>query len=272
MKNTGVKEYYETEAVDYNKEFYEADSKYPTLRYRQNYILKMIKNLNLQESSTILDAGCGPGDLLLALDTPFSTLQGIDIAEEMVNIANQKSKKNQKNYIKFECGDIENLRFENSSFDLIICSGVIEYLKDDIIWMKEIKRVLKPEGYLIVNVTNKYSVRKWTSGLVDKLKSVKLFLNWMNFIKVKILHKGKIHYFPFKPRLHSPSKFDKYLFDNGFKKITHNYFDFAVLPSPCDTIFGFITTPIKKYLERYSEKNMKLNGTGYIVCAKQVTM
>ncbi|MDD3860586.1 MAG: class I SAM-dependent methyltransferase [Bacteroidales bacterium] len=270
MKNNRVKEYYETEAVDYNKEFYESDSKYPTLRYRQNYILKMIKNLNLPESSVILDAGCGPGDLLLSLDQNFKALFGIDIAEEMISIANKKLVSHKNKNITFNCGDIENLNFNDSQFDIIVCSGVVEYLKDDIIWMKEIKRVLKPDGYLIINVTNKYSVRKWTSGFVEKLKSIKVIFNFMNFIKVKVLHKGKIHYFPFKPRVHSPSKFDKYLINNGFEKITHNYFDFAVLPSPFDTLFGFITTPIKKHLEKYSEKNMKFNGTGYIVCMKQV--
>jgi len=269
MKQTGVKEYYESEAVEYNQEFYESDSKYPTLRYRQNYILKMIKNLNLSDNSKILDAGCGPGDLLLSLEQNFESITGIDIAEEMVSIANKKLESRKSKNIVFQCGDIENLEFANSEFDLIICSGVVEYLKDDIVWMNEIKRVLRPDGYLIVNITNKYSVRKWTSGCVEKLKSFKPFLNFMNFIKMKILRKGKVHYFPFKPRLHSPSKFDKYLIKNGFEKITHNYFDFAIFPSPFDTLFGFITTPVKKSLERYSERNMKFNGTGYIVCVKR---
>lgn len=273
MKSTGVKEYYESEATDYNKEFYESKNSYPTLLYRQNYILGMIKNINLPPEAKILDAGCGPGDLLLAIDKKYQSLNGIDIAEEMVNIANQKllTKSNSENEITFKCGDIENLDFGDSQFDLIICSGVIEYLKDDIIWMQEIKRVLKPEGYLILNVTNKYSVRKWTSGLVEKLKSSKAILSFMNFVKVKILKKGKIHHFPFKPRVHSPKKFDKYLQANGFTKLSHNYFDFAVYPAPFDTLLGFFTTPIKKYLERFSQRNMVLHGTGYIVCGKRKT-
>jgi len=269
MKNTRLKDYYESEAKDYNQEFYESKNSYPTLQYRQNYILDMIKHLNLSTEATILDVGCGPGDLLLAIDTQYSALQGIDIAEEMVNIANQKAISKQKNHIKFECGDIENLRFENASFDLIICSGVIEYLKDDIEWLKEIKRVLKPEGFLILNVTNKYSVRKWTSGLVERFKSIKPIFNFMNFVKVKVLKKGKIHYFPFKPRVHSPKKFDKFLTANGFLKVSHNYFDMAIFPAPFDTLLSFITTPIKKHLERYSRRNMVIHGTGYIVCAKR---
>jgi ubiquinone/menaquinone biosynthesis C-methylase UbiE len=271
MKKTTVKEYYEDEAYDYNKEFYEEKSDYPTLIYRQNYILDMIKEEKLPRASKILDVGCGPGELLLKLSEDYEHLTGIDIADEMITIANQKLENISSNKnIVFEVGDIENLRFEDKTFDLIVCSGVIEYLKDDEGWMKEIKRTLKPGGYLIINITNKYSIRKWTSAPIEKLKSSKILLNLMNFIKEKILRKGKIHYFPFKPRLHSPNKFDSYLLENGFSKINHNYFDFAVLPTPFDTLFGFITIPLKKALERYSRRNMVINGTGYIVQVKKL--
>jgi ubiquinone/menaquinone biosynthesis C-methylase UbiE len=271
MKNTEVKAYYEKEAHDYTEEFYEKRNSYPTLIYRQNYILKMIREIKLPKASKILDIGCGPGELLLELKNEFEFMVGVDIAQEMINIAYGKLENiSTKNKILFEVGDIENLRFDDHSFDVIICSGVIEYLKDDEAWLKEIIRTLKPGGYLIINVTNKYSIRKWTSGLIEKLKSSDTLLNLMNFIKEKILGKGKIHHFPFTPRLHSPIKFDAFLVEHGFKKVNHNYFDFAVLPAPFDTLFGFVTTPIKKYLERFTRTNMLLNGTGYIVLAKKI--
>ena len=273
MKKSEVKAYYEEEAYDYNEEFYEKKSAYPTLIYRQTYILEMIKEIQLPKESKILDVGCGPGELLLELRGDYEFLAGIDIAQEMITIANNKlEKKSSNKKLIFEVGDIENLRFDDNTFDLIICSGVIEYLKDDEGWIKEIKRTLKPGGYLIINVTNKYSIRKWTSGPIEKLKSSKILLNLMNIIKDKVLGKGMIHFFPFKPRLHVPKKFDAYLFENGFKKINHNYFDFAVLPAPFDTLFSFITTPIKKYLEKFTRRNMVINGTGYIVKAKKFSI
>lgn len=270
MKDSKVKEYYKEEAIAYNQEFYEQNSAYPTLIYRQNYILEMIREIKLPREAKILDVGCGPGELLLELIEEFDQMVGIDIADEMVSIANiKKAKLPHNENITFEVGDIEGLRFDSNSIDVIICSGVVEYLKDDTGWMDEIKRVLKPSGYLIINVTNKFSIKKWTSGLVEGLKSSQLLLKLMNFVKVKVLNKGKIHYFPFKPRLHSPRRFDRYLKENGFQKINHNYFDFAILPAPLDTLFGVLTTPINKRLEKYSRKNMVLNGTGYIVKVKK---
>jgi ubiquinone/menaquinone biosynthesis C-methylase UbiE len=270
MKDSKVKAYYEEEAIAYNQEFYEQNSAYPTLIYRQNYILEMIREIKLPKEAKVLDVGCGPGELLLELIEDFNYMIGLDIADEMVSIANiKKAKLPHSENLTFEVGDIEALRFKSNEFDLIVCSGVIEYLKDDTEWIKEVKRVLKPGGYLIINITNKFSIRKWTSSLVERLKSSRILLKLMNFIKEKVLGKGKIHYFPFKPRLHSPGRFDAYLIKNGFQKINHNYFDFAILPAPLDTILGIITTPIKKRLEKYTRKNMVFNGTGYIVKAKK---
>ena len=269
MSKNIVKQYYEDEAYNYNKEFYEDKEVYPTLIYRQNYILQMINSLHLPKESKILDVGCGPGELVIKLHEYFDTLIGLDIASEMIEIANRKKLKYAPNSnLTFEIGDIENLKFRNETFDLIVCSGVVEYLNNDEEWMKEVKRVLKPDGHLIINVTNKYSIRKWSWALIENLKSSKPLLVTMNFIKQRILKKGKIHHFPFRPRLHSPKKFDAFLCQNGFTKIYHNYFDFALFPAPFDALLGFLTTRIRRSMEKYTSKNMFLNGTGYIVMVK----
>ena len=67
-------------------------------------------------------------------------IHGVDIAEEMVNIAKERLKKSGviSNKINIKVGDIEKLEFENNYFDLIICSGVIECLEDDVKWLKEL--------------------------------------------------------------------------------------------------------------------------------------
>ncbi|MDD2387860.1 MAG: class I SAM-dependent methyltransferase [Bacteroidales bacterium] len=272
MKDKNVKEYYEKEARCYDNEFYISEGKYPTLRYRHNYILKMISEIDIDDNAKILDVGCGPGEMVKDLVQLNRKVYGIDIAKEMVQIANERIKKESINLAQVNIaeGDIENLNFDDDFFDVIICSGVVEYLKDDVTWLSEIKRTLKTNGYLIINVTNKYSVRRWTTSIIEKIKSSKFFYGIMNFFKETILRKGKLHHFPFKPRVHSPNKFDKYMTENNFKKIKHNYFDFAICPAPTDTIFSFISIPLRKYMEKFSERNMIFNGTGYIVLFKKV--
>jgi hypothetical protein len=91
----------------------------------------------------------------------------------------------------------------------------------------------------------------------------------MNIIKKDILKKGELVRFPFRPRTHVPRNFDRFLEKNGFSKRAQRYFAFSVLPYPFDTVFGFVTLPIRKFLERYSAKNMLFFGTGYIVKARK---
>ena len=266
-----VKEYYEKEASVYNEEFYLKREEYPTLRYRHNYILHMISEISLPDTAKILDVGCGPGEMIKDLAKHNWKIYGVDIAKEMVEIASERINPEllNKGQVVIGEGDIENLQFEDDLFDVIICSGVIEYLKDDILWLKEISRVLKTNGYLIINITNKYSVRKWTTPFVEFIKSKKNIYNALNLVKEKILHKGKLHYFPFRSRVHSPNGFDNYMYKNNFQKIKHHYFDFAIFPAPFDTLLSFFTTPLRKKMEYLSEKNMLINGTGYLVLYKK---
>ncbi len=49
-------------------------------------------------------------------------------------------------------GDIQNLQFDNHSFDFIICNHVLEHVSDDEIALQELFRVLKPGGFAILQV------------------------------------------------------------------------------------------------------------------------
>jgi len=56
----------------------------------------------------------------------------------------------------------------------------------------------------------------------------------------------------------------------GIRKKSHNYFDFAIFPTPFDTLLAVLTTPMKKYMEKLTRYNMVLNGTGYIISVEKV--
>lgn len=267
MKKDTIKKYYDTVAVKYNYDFYQKKDSYPPLKYRHNYILKMIEQEKLPEPCTILDIGCGPGEMVCDLVKDNREILGLDISEEMIAIAKQKLEKKVTNIqnVYLAVGDIENLTFYDKTFDVIICAGVVEYLENDDKWVVELSRVLKPGGILIVNITNKYAIRRWSLFLFENLKTIPFLLHGMNFLKERILYKGKVVQFPFKPRTHSPKKFDNFLKTHGFNKISHNYFSFCIMPYPFDTLLSFISVPVRRYLEKFSEYNMIVWGTGYIV-------
>jgi len=55
-------------------------------------------------------------------------------------------------FIKMIKADVTNLQFENDSFDVILCNHVLEHIPDDRKAMQELYRVLKPNGWAILQV------------------------------------------------------------------------------------------------------------------------
>ena len=74
--------------------------------------------------------------------------------------------------------DIHQIPFEDNRFDMILCNHVLEHVKDDIQAMKEIHRVLKPEGFAILQVPFFSPVGDVTfedNSITDKREREKIF-------------------------------------------------------------------------------------------------
>jgi ubiquinone/menaquinone biosynthesis C-methylase UbiE len=272
-QKNNVINYYDDVAEDYNYHFYKKKDPYPTLQYRQKYFVELVDEERFPSGSMALDIGCGPGELVFDLSRRSFQVTGMDISIKMIHIC--KGKLDSYNVpvpVSFSVGDIERLPFPDNTFDLVTAAGVVEYLSGDSQWARELRRVIKPGGILILNVTNSMSVKRLTSSFLEHLKRNKTLFSLLNKVKKDILKKGALIQFPFNARTHIPWKFDRFLKENGFKKLKHRYFAFSVLPYPFDTLLSFITLPIRRSLERYSSKNLPFNGTGYIVKARKGDM
>jgi 2-polyprenyl-3-methyl-5-hydroxy-6-metoxy-1,4-benzoquinol methylase len=107
---------------------------------------------NYSSNKKILDAGCGNGYGTHYLSLHAESIVGVDIDQETID----KAKKNffSKN-VEFKKTNVNNLPFENDSFDLVISFEVIEHLSDYQTYFNEIKRVLKPGGVFIFSTPNK---------------------------------------------------------------------------------------------------------------------
>lgn len=118
------------------------------LRRRARWILEKIKHKN---PKSILDVGCGDGFYLHLLYEllPKAKIVGIDKDNNALKSAsiNLKGKS-----LRLKYEDIYNLSFANNSFDVVLASEVLEHLKDDFKGLKEIYRILKPGGLLLISV------------------------------------------------------------------------------------------------------------------------
>ena len=128
------------------------------LRRRMNQALSWLDNSNLSKNSKILDVGCGAGMMAKEVGNRGYEILGMDYSYNMIKRA--KVICNTKFAINFFQGDVESLPFKDSVFDMVLCLGVITYLKSEERALHEMSRVLKPDGTLILSIVNKVSLAK----------------------------------------------------------------------------------------------------------------
>lgn len=107
---------------------------------------KIIKDLRFENC---LDVGSASGFMVSEIykDFPDKKFFGIDVYDRAIKFA-------QKNYphIKFQVASAEKLPFKDESFDLILCFETIEHIENPQKALKEIKRVIKKDGKVILTM------------------------------------------------------------------------------------------------------------------------
>ncbi|MGD8448397.1 MAG: methyltransferase domain-containing protein [Desulfobacterales bacterium] len=126
--------------------------------------------LNLSTDDTILDLCCGQGRHVLELARRKYKVEGLDRSRYLIQKAKASAKKENLN-LKFKEGDARKLPFSPDSFEVVTMIGnsfgYFESVRDDLRILKEIFRVLKPWGQVLLDVTNgeylreKFQARSW---------------------------------------------------------------------------------------------------------------
>ncbi len=104
----------------------------------------------LRPGMSILDVGCGPGNISVGLAQACDPgpLYGIDKEESQVDIARViAASLNQENAV-FQVGEATGLPFEDDFFDVVHCHDVLMHIPDAQAALAEIRRVLKPGGII----------------------------------------------------------------------------------------------------------------------------
>lgn len=104
------------------------------------------KNSTLQ----ILEIGCGAGLLCFELARSAKTVVGIDISHFVLDFANKVKEYLQCDNVFFQQGDAENLAFDDDTFDIVICSEVLEHVLEPQRALAEMQRITKQGGTVIL--------------------------------------------------------------------------------------------------------------------------
>ncbi len=107
----------------------------------------------------ILDVGCGTGANLQML-SKFGNAEGVDVSEQAIRFCREKG-------LKVRFGLAEELPFSDESFDIVTALDVIEHLDDDIRGLREMHRVLKAGGRMLIFVP----AFMWLWGVQDEVSN-----------------------------------------------------------------------------------------------------
>lgn len=161
-------------------------------------------------------------------------LTSIDLSRENIKIAKEKNMERGAR-IDFRIGDVENSEFEDGVFDGVLSFSTLRYVPGIKKALSEIKRIIKPGGYIILDFPNKNCP-------------------WFNLLKKPITGKKHIH-----DNQYSRKELRELLSETGFKNIRFKTVLFTpkVTPNP--------VLPIIKACEYIGERMPVIKNTAAII-------
>jgi len=145
-------------------------------RARYDIVLQCVQASGANCGSRLLEVGCGDGALLALLRIRLdAVVTGIDTCDKGLTLARLMF---QKNGLVGEFRQVggDSTGFPDASFDIVVCSDVIEHVEDPQATLLEIRRLLVPGGHLIISTPIRFSeepqdpmhVQEWyVGGFVD---------------------------------------------------------------------------------------------------------
>jgi SAM-dependent methyltransferase len=114
---------------------------------------------------SVLDLGCGTGELAAASAAAGMRVTGCDISPEMLRRAATEMS-DSVDWVQLDPG-WRVLPFRAGTFDAVVASSVLEYVHDPVAVLRECRRVLRPGGIVLCTVPDPRHPVRWLEWLID---------------------------------------------------------------------------------------------------------
>jgi SAM-dependent methyltransferase len=169
----------------------ESDNPYRQYKSWRDRLL-VSRLLELRDGERVLEVGCGYGWISQALwKSARIEWIGVDRSPEMVSSLLRTAPVAEGRAL---VADAVRLPFEDCKFDKVLCTGVLMHILDGDLAVRELVRVLRPEGRLVCSINNALSpfslpVQLWNlrkKGFVQKFRSPKSFRKFLSDCRIEL--------------------------------------------------------------------------------------
>jgi len=135
-------------------EYYERSSVF-IRRIEASRLRTIARMIQACAADRILEVGCGGGHVLRLF--PQSDLTGVDVSERMLD----KARENLRGFrVELLKGELSHFNLPEQGFDRIICSEVLEHVADPEAILSEIRRLLAPDGRVVITFPNDHLIHR----------------------------------------------------------------------------------------------------------------
>lgn len=113
------------------------------------HLKRLARRLNVRDGEEVLDIACGTGEWLSVVHRLGARVTGLDISSRAVDLCRVRISDG-----RFDVGHAETLPYGERAFDLVTCLGSLEHFVDQPAAIREMRRVLKPGGRILILVPN----------------------------------------------------------------------------------------------------------------------
>jgi ubiquinone/menaquinone biosynthesis C-methylase UbiE len=161
------RDFFDGRAEDYYRRNYET----PRTRHQFNLAQRRDVCLSLvpPTATRILDMGCGPGAMTIPLVEQGRRVTAIDLSSAMARDTYERIEQ-RGGKPSVAIADACALPFASGVFDVVVTTGVLEYVKDAIVALREIHRVLAPCGTLIATMSLPRRLERFTGRMIEKMR------------------------------------------------------------------------------------------------------
>lgn len=202
----------------------------------------------------ILDVGCGTGDYVQVALCHQGSYHGIDFSSTMASQARRRVGVGfQEARNTFIVASGERIPYKDSSFDLILAIGFIEYFQDPTEAIREVRRVLKAGGTLVMQSYKRdlFSSLSW------------LIMGGLRFV-YHLFFRRRACRSLWVDKPYSQTELDSLLGDVGFVRTDYAFNNFYVLPISLRSHFPGLYIRLSEAIQRWNPKSLGFLAVNYI--------